>query len=111
MEEDDGADLRMCTGVKVQISLSSASAAVNLVLWSGVIGDFSIFKTVIILNLCLLIYPVHAVIATNLTPLAGRDGHLERHITSNLENIASLDMDTGNRSGESVKTTKIRSTA
>ena len=99
MEEDDGADSRMCAAVKVPMSLSSASAAVNLVAWSGVIGDFSSFKPVIILKPCLSIYPVHAETATDLTPLAGRDGHLERHITSDLENIASLDMNTGNRSG------------
>ena len=111
VEEDDGADLRMCAVVKVLISLSSASAAVSLVASSGVMGDFSSFKTVIILDPCLSIYPVHAEIATNLTPRAGRDGHLERHITSDLENIARHDMNTGNRSGESVKTTEIRSTA
>ena len=111
MEEDDGADLRMCATVKVLISLSSTSAAVNLVTSSGVIGYFSSFQTVITLDPCLSIYPVHAEIAADLTPLAGRDGHLERHITSIHENIASHDMNTGNRSRESVKTAKIQSTA
>ena len=111
VEEDDGVDSRMCAAVKVPISLSSASAAVNLVARSGVIGDFSSFKPVIILKPCLSIYPVHAETATDLTLLAGHDGHLERHMTSDVEDIASPDMNIGNRSGESVKTTESRSTA
>ena len=111
VEEDDGADLRMCAVVKVLMSLSSASAAVNLVAPSGVMGDFSSFRTIIIMEPCLSIYPVNAEIAADLTPRAGRDGHLERHITSILEDIASHDMDTGNRSRESVKTTETRFTA
>ena len=97
VEEDDGTALRMCAVVKVLISLSSASAAVNLVASSGVIGDFSSFKTVIILKPCLSIYPVHAKTAADLTLVAGHDGHLERRITSDLENIASPDTNTGDR--------------
>ena len=50
VEEDDGPGLRMCAVVKVLMSLSSASAAVTLVAPSGVMGDFSSFKTVIILE-------------------------------------------------------------
>ena len=49
--EDDGADLRTCAVVKVLISFSPASAAVDLIAPSGVIGSFN--KMVAILDPCL----------------------------------------------------------
>lgn len=52
--EDDGADLRTCAVVKVLISLSPASTAVDLIAPSGVIGGVSSFKKMVaILDPCL----------------------------------------------------------
>jgi len=45
--EDDGGDLRMCAVVKVLISLSPASAAMDLVASSGAIGGISSFKMMV----------------------------------------------------------------
>ncbi len=52
--EDDGADLRTCAVVKVLISLSPASAVVDLIAPSGVIGGVIGFKKMVaILDACL----------------------------------------------------------
>lgn len=53
--EDDEADLRMFSVVKVLISLLPVSAAVDLVALSGVIGALSSFNTVPILDPCFTI--------------------------------------------------------